>query len=185
MMHVSFAMTAEAFADYSKTETRRFWKPDYAKRFTPGTVFMGITKDFRCGGERIHMARVISCRNDERLGDMAESSFIREGGTRYWTTRIAYIEAMGGGDSYPFALHFEHVSPWALSNDMTTAWCDAENRIRVVATWDDITTLRAALLYPGIQSTVRVAIERRLRKLGARVEPLPQKTQNAQKEVAL
>ena len=37
-------MTREAFADCSKTETRRFWKPAHARKFMPGVVFMGITK---------------------------------------------------------------------------------------------------------------------------------------------
>ena len=56
-------------------------------------VFMGITKDFRAGGVRMHPARVVECRT-ERLGDMSEDSFAREGGTRYWPNRAAYIEMM-------------------------------------------------------------------------------------------
>jgi hypothetical protein len=107
MICVSFAMTAEAFADRTKTETRRFWKPAHAAKFRPGTVFMGITKDFRAGGVKIHAARVVFCRQ-ERLADMSEESFVREGGTRYWKDREEYIRVMGGGDLVPYVLRFEH-----------------------------------------------------------------------------
>jgi len=68
---------------------------------------MGITKDFRAGGTRIHPAKVISC-SQQRLGDMSEDSFEREGGTRYWEDREAYISAMGGPDLIPYVLRFEH-----------------------------------------------------------------------------
>jgi len=108
MLNVSFAMTSDAYADQSKTETRRFWKPRHAEKFKPGVVFMGITKDFRVGGKRIHPARVIFC-HKERLGDMTEDSFLREGGTRYWPDRIAYITAMGGPDRVPYFMRFEYL----------------------------------------------------------------------------
>ena len=108
MLHVSFAMTADAYADRSKTETRRFWKDSHALKFKPGTLFMGITKDFRAGGKRMHPSRVVFC-HKERLGDMSEDSFIREGGTRYWHDREAYIDAMGSPDLVPYVLRFEHI----------------------------------------------------------------------------
>jgi len=108
MLHISFAMTSEAFEDGSKTETRRFWKPAHAEKFKPGTVFMGITKDFRAGGVRMHTARVVFCRR-ERLGYISEKSFIREGGKRYWPDRKSYIEAMGGPDRIPYVIRFEHL----------------------------------------------------------------------------
>jgi hypothetical protein len=110
MLHVSFAMTSGAFIDRSKTETRRFWKPSHAAKFKAGTVFMGIDKDFRAGGKRLHPACVIFCRL-ELLGDMTEDSFVREGGTRYWQNRDAYIEAMGGADQMPYVIRFKHVNP--------------------------------------------------------------------------
>jgi hypothetical protein len=108
MIHVSFAQTPGAFADYSKTETRRFWKPSHADKFKSGIIFMGITKDFRAGGERMHTARVIFCRQ-ERLGNMSEDSFLREGGTLYWDNRDSYIRAMGGPEAMPYVLRFEHL----------------------------------------------------------------------------
>jgi hypothetical protein len=107
MLHVSFSMTTEAYEDKTKTETRRFWKDSHAAKFKPGTVFMGITKDFRAGGERMHQSRVVSCKK-ERLMDMSEDSFRREGGTRYWPNREAYIDAMGGPDLVPYVIRFEH-----------------------------------------------------------------------------
>jgi len=118
MLHVSFAMTTEAYEDRSKTETRRFWKPAHAKKFKPGTVFMGIDKDFRAGGVRMHPSRVVFCRQ-ERLGDMSEDSFIREGGTRYWEDREAYIEAMGGPDAVPYVIRFEHITGGNIDMDAT------------------------------------------------------------------
>lgn len=110
MIGVSFAMTSDAFADGSKTETRRFWKPAHAAKFAPGRIFMGWTKDPRAGGARLHPACVVFCR-PERLGDMSEDSFAREGGTRYWPDRSAYIAAMGGPDGTPYVLRFYHLEP--------------------------------------------------------------------------
>jgi len=109
MIHVSFCRTTGAYADRSKTDTRRFWKPRHAAKFKPGTIFMGITKDFRAGGVRMHPARVVFCRK-ERLVDMTEKSFVREGGTRYWPNRAAYISEMGGPDRVPYLMQFEHLS---------------------------------------------------------------------------
>jgi hypothetical protein len=108
MLNISFAMTSDAYADGTKTETRRFWKPAHAAKFKPGTVFMGITKDFRAGGVRMHPARVMECYR-ERLGDMSGYSFSAEGGTRYWANRAAYIAMMGGPDNVPWVLRFEHL----------------------------------------------------------------------------
>ena len=108
MLSISFAMTSDAFADGTKTETRRFWKPTHAAKFKPGVIFMGITKDFRAGGVRIHPARVLYCLQ-EKLGDMTEASFLREGGLRYWNNREHYIACMGGPDLMPWVLRFEHL----------------------------------------------------------------------------
>lgn len=76
---------------------------------------MGITKDFRAGGERIHPARVVFCR-EERLANMSEDSFLREGGTRYWPNRAAYIEMMGGPDQIPHVMRFEHLSDQGIGS---------------------------------------------------------------------
>jgi len=108
MMHVSFAMTSEAYKDGSKTETRRFWRASHAAKFKPGTVFMGITKDFRAGGVRMHPARVIFCQQEALCG-MSQDSFFREGGTRYWRDRAEYVEVMGGAHRVPWVLRFEHL----------------------------------------------------------------------------
>jgi hypothetical protein len=69
---------------------------------------MGITKDFRAGGVRMHKARVLELYR-QRLGDMSGYSFAAEGGTRYWPNRAAYIEAMGGPDNVQWVLRFEHL----------------------------------------------------------------------------
>lgn len=108
MINVSFAKTVGAFADLTKTETRRYWKPSHAKKFKPGTIFMGINKDFRAGGVRIHEARVVAC-YQERLGDISAKSFAAEGGARYWANRADYIAMMGAPDDIVTVLRFEHV----------------------------------------------------------------------------
>jgi len=108
VLNVSFAMTSDAYEDGSKTETRRFWKPQHAAKFTPGREFMGWTKDPRAGGVRMHPARVVFC-VPQPLSAMTHDSFEREGGTRYWPDRAAYIEAMGGPDKVPWVLVFEHL----------------------------------------------------------------------------
>ncbi len=107
MLHVSFAMTSDAYADGTKTETRRFWKESHAKKFKLGVIFMGITKDFRAGGIRIHPARVVFCKQ-EPLSEMTQESFEREGGTRYWPSKAAYVLMMGGPDKIPWVMRFEH-----------------------------------------------------------------------------
>lgn len=108
MLEVSFALTTEAYGDRTKTETRRFWKPSHAAKFKPGVEFMGITKDRRAGGKPMHPSRVVFC-HPQPLFEMTEDSFQREGGTRYWPTRDAYIEAMGGPLRVPYVLRFEHI----------------------------------------------------------------------------
>lgn len=55
----------------------------------------------------MHPARVVFCKK-ECLADMTDESFIREGGTRYWSDKDAYIEAMGGWWKTPYVLRFEH-----------------------------------------------------------------------------
>jgi hypothetical protein len=101
-------MTSDAFADGSKTETRRFWKLAHAGKFMPGVIFMGITKDFRAGGTRMHTARVIFC-HQEPMRHMGIDSFVREGGTRYWKSLAEYISMMGGPEEVPWVLRFEHI----------------------------------------------------------------------------
>lgn len=168
MLSVSFAMTADAFADGSKTETRRFWRVRHASKFKPGTVFCGIDKDFRAGGVRLHEARVVSIEL-QYLRDISEESFVREGGTRYWASREAYIAAMGGGHLCPYVLRFEHVSPFGRyrlgSYDEESS---AEGRLYHVARMD-LNMLRWTLAYypddAKLLKTVRLAVERRIRKL--------------------
>lgn len=48
---------------------------------------------------------------------------------------------------------------------ITSRTCDAQGRIAIVRRCSDVAGLRAALAEPGMQGTVRKAIEVRLRKL--------------------
>ena len=121
MLHVSFAMTADAYADRTKTETRRFWSASHAAKFQPGTLFMGIDKDFRAGGKRLHAARVVFC-IPQRLELIGQDSFEREGGTRYWRDINHYIEVMGGKDKTPYVLRFIHLSQLELESIEFCKW---------------------------------------------------------------
>lgn len=109
MLHISFAMTSESYRDRTKTVTRRFWKPTHAKKFKKGTVFMGITKDFRAGGERMHPSIMTRDPWLQALKYMNMDHFHREGGVRYWINRLCYIEIMGGPDAKPYVIEFEHL----------------------------------------------------------------------------
>ena len=108
MLNISFAWTTSAFKNRSKTETRRFWTPKYATMFKPGVLFMGISKDFRAGGIRLHKAEVVFCFK-EKLLHMSEESFIREGGKQFWENRDEYITAMGGAERVPYVIRFQHL----------------------------------------------------------------------------
>jgi hypothetical protein len=100
-------------------------------------MFDGLNMDFRAGGHRVHSSRVIFSRQ-ERLGDMTEDSFIREGGTRYWANREAYIDVMGGPDLIPWVLRFEHLFEGYESaceycpkceDAKLVAWCERGERM--------------------------------------------------------
>lgn len=108
MLWVSFAMTSDAFEDRSKTETRRAWAESHARKFRPGRLFMGRSKDPRAGGVELHIAQVEFCVR-QRLGEMSEESFQREGGERYWADRDAYIDAMGGPGRALWTMRFRHL----------------------------------------------------------------------------
>ena len=56
----------------------------------------------------MHPARVVFC-HLQRLGDMTEDSFQREGGNRYWLDRADYVKCMGGPDLIAVVLRFEHL----------------------------------------------------------------------------
>lgn len=127
MLHVSFAHTALVFANRTKTETRRFWKPRHAALFKPGTVFMGLDKDLRAGGQRLHTARVVFC-YPQLLKEMSWESFLREGGEQYWVNKEEFIEAMGGPDQEPYVLRFQHCPEVGRALDLVQA---AENVLAV------------------------------------------------------
>jgi len=56
------------------------------------------------------------------------------------------------------------------SGPLSTRILTVEDRLRIVASTSSVDALRVELEAPGLQKTVRVAIERRLRKLGAGAE---------------
>ena len=175
MTNISFSIThdAFAFACLQKTETRCFWDPSFVKRFKPGTVFMGVTKGSRCGSAQLHLGRVESCRL-ERLGDMSEDSFMREGATLYWESREAYIEAIGGADKVAYVLRFSHLSPWTrvVCGDISAA-IDTESRMNCIE-FKNAYWLISAYLWPDAQKTVKEKIARELKARRIDVKDLPE-----------
>ena len=78
MIIVSFGYTAEALKAGAKTCTRREWKPEYARRFGPGTRFQAYDKSPRYGGKKIGVYEVVSI-SQEHIGSMPDTDFEEEG----------------------------------------------------------------------------------------------------------
>lgn len=109
-MIISFAWTSGAVRDRSKTETRRFWKDEYAARFRPGTVHQAYDKSARYGGREIARIRILEVFR-QPLTEMTLESYEREGGMRYWHSLREFQEMMlaqGKGDT-PWVVRFEYV----------------------------------------------------------------------------
>lgn len=106
-MIVSFAWTSEAFIDGSKTVTRRKWHPNHARKFKKGAIIHGYDKVPFAGGKPIGMAVVTRDAYEEPLREMPDDHFPREGGTRYWADKQAFIEAMGGPDEVYTVIEFK------------------------------------------------------------------------------
>ena len=110
-MNVSFAWTSDAFSDEAKSETRRFWVDSYAAKFKKGSVHTAIRKQRQPGGvEPLGLFVVLEAPYRERLGDMSDASFLAEGGTRYWASKAAYVEMMGGEEARPWVLKFKKMA---------------------------------------------------------------------------
>jgi len=107
-MNISFAWTVPSILDHSKTVTRRFWNDDYARKFHAGDIVDAYDQCTRAGGKKIDTIRLTSDPYKQRLSDMPDPHFEREGGTRYWRDKAEFIEVMGGPDAVPWVIEFDY-----------------------------------------------------------------------------
>jgi len=105
-MIISMAWTTEAFLWDKKTVTRRFWSDKYAQRFHEGDIVDVYNKSLRNGGRKIGEMRITAKLYKQRLGDMPDEHFEREGGTMYWANKEEFVEVMGGKDAVPWVIEF-------------------------------------------------------------------------------
>ncbi len=106
-MIISFAWTTGAFLAGKKTVTRRFWKSEYAAKFHIGDIVDVYDKSPRNGGKKIGHIRLTRDPYKQKLRDMPDDHFEREGGTMYWRDRIDFICCMGGLDVEPWVIEFK------------------------------------------------------------------------------
>lgn len=108
-MIISFAMTVAAFLAGKKTVTRRFWKDKYAAKFHTGDIVDVYDKSPRNGGKKIGCIRLLKDPYKQKLSDMPDEHFEREGGTMYWKDKAEYISMMqlAGNGKTPWVVEFE------------------------------------------------------------------------------
>jgi len=106
---ISFAWTTPSILDRTKTVTRRFWNDDYARKYHTGDIADAYDRLPRAGGKKIGTVRITRDPYKQKLADMSDGHFLREGGLRYWPDKAAFIEAMGGPDVEPWVVEFEIV----------------------------------------------------------------------------
>lgn len=108
-MIISFAWTTGALLSGDKTVTRRFWTDAYAKRFKKGMLVDAYDKSPRCRGKKVADIRLTKDPYKEKLSNMSDDHYWREGGYRYWNNKEDYIEDMGGPEKEPWVIEFELV----------------------------------------------------------------------------
>jgi len=118
-MIISFAWTTGALLAGEKTVTRRAWDDAYARRWVAGSVHEAYDRSPRAGGRRVGRIRLTRTAYKERLADMPDDHFRREGGTRYWPSKAAFVVMMGGPEVEVWVIEFKllAVDPPALPAD--------------------------------------------------------------------
>jgi len=106
-MIISFAWTTPSILDRTKTVTRRDWTTEYARKFHAGDIVDAYDKNPRAGGKKIGQVHLTSAPYRQRLTDMPNSHFEREGGLRYWHDKEEYIAMMGGPKKELWVIEFE------------------------------------------------------------------------------
>ena len=109
MKRISFAWTSEAFEDGTKTVTRRDWKESYARWFHAGDEFLAVDKLRSKNARVLGIGRITRDPYLQQLNFMSDDHFEREGGTRYWVSKDAFIKAMGGRWEFRWVVEFERV----------------------------------------------------------------------------
>jgi uncharacterized protein YqfB (UPF0267 family) len=106
---ISFSWTTGALSSGIKTVTRRDWDNEYAKRFHKGMLVDAYDKSPRAGGKKVATIRLTADAYKQKLKNMPDDHFEREGGTIYWIDKEDFIEAMGGEDKEYWVVEFELV----------------------------------------------------------------------------
>lgn len=82
MRHISFGWTWPAlFAKppLKKIVTRRSWKDSYAKQFKAGELYGAASKDFRAGGVKIGVIKLVEAPYLDPLSNMPDEDYYNEG----------------------------------------------------------------------------------------------------------
>lgn len=108
-MVLSFAWTTYALLSGKKTVTRRDWNDNYAKRFREGMLVDAYDKSPRFGGKKIAVIRLTKTPYKQKLADMPDNHFEREGGRLYWGNKVEFIACMGGSEKEYWVVEFELV----------------------------------------------------------------------------
>jgi len=114
-MIISFAWTTQALLKKKKTVTRRFWKDSYAKKFKKGDIVDAYSKDPRAKGKKIAEIRITKDPYEERVEDISDEHFEREGGTLFWKTKKEFIDIMKSCRDTCWVIEFEvlEVGPYS------------------------------------------------------------------------
>ena len=123
-MIISMAWTTGAFLADKKSVTRRFWTPKYAAKFHAGDIVDAYDKSPRNGGKKIGLIRLTKDPYPQKLSDMPDDHFEREGGVMYWRDKDEFIVFMGGPERTPWVVEFEkmpEVTPWPMTSNSSSA----------------------------------------------------------------
>lgn len=79
----------------------------YAIKYHKGDIVDAYDKSPRCGGRKIGQIRLTKNPYKQKLKNMPDSHFEREGGTMYWKDKKKFIEFMGGEDKELYVVEFK------------------------------------------------------------------------------
>ena len=109
MRRISMAWTSGAFENRTKSVTRRKWCDKYAESWQVGEVFRAVDKLRNSNAKILGYGKITRKPYREALRNMPDDHFEREGGTQYWASKEAFIEAMGGPDAVYWVIEFEKI----------------------------------------------------------------------------
>jgi len=103
---MSFAWTTEAYLKGLKTETRRVWSPEYARRFKKDKLVQAYDRQPRFRGMKIGINRLTKDAYQQWLHEMTMENIRKEGGL--WNSVEEFIELFGG-DAEVWVVEFDVV----------------------------------------------------------------------------